>query len=46
MTHVPYGVPGHFREQIGHRGEKLRIAWKKLFAGYRKHYPDLAKQLE
>jgi transketolase len=44
--HVPDGVAEHFREQMGRRGAKLRAAWEKLFAAYRKQYPDLAEQID
>ncbi|MEO6351910.1 MAG: transketolase [Burkholderiaceae bacterium] len=44
--HVPNGVPEHFRAQIGRRGAGLRAAWEKLFADYRRQYPDLADQIE
>lgn len=44
--YVPDGVVEHFRAQIGHRGASLHAAWEKLFAAYRKQYPDLAEQID
>ena len=44
--YVPEGVLAHFGEQIGRRGAGLRAAWEKLFAAYRKQYPDLAEQID
>ena len=44
--YVPEGVLAHFEEQIGRRGAGLRAAWEKLFAAYRKQYPDLAEQID
>ena len=44
--YVPDGVLEHFREQLGRRGATVRAAWEKLFAAYRKQYPDLADQID
>jgi transketolase len=43
---VPDGVYEHFREGIGRRGGELHAQWDKLYAGYAKQYPELAKQLD
>jgi len=44
--YIPDGVTTHFKEQLGRRGAAARAAWEKLFAAYRKQYPDLADQID
>ncbi len=44
--YVPDGVVEHFRAQIGRRGAVLHAAWEKMYAAYRKQYPDLAGQID
>ena len=43
---VPQGVMAHFGAQFGQRGAAARASWRKLFAGYRAQYPDLAEQID
>lgn len=43
---VPGGVKEHFQQQLGLRGANAHAAWDKLYAGYRRQYPDLAAQIE
>jgi transketolase len=43
---VPDGVLDNFRDGIGKRGREERAKWTKLFEGYSKQFPDLAKQLD
>ncbi|MEO5760215.1 MAG: transketolase, partial [Mesorhizobium sp.] len=43
---VPEGVMAHFRAHMGKRGVAAHAAWRKLFAAYRKQYPDLAEQID
>ena len=43
---VPEGVVAHFRAHMGKRGDAAHAAWRKLFAAYRKQYPDLAEQID
>jgi len=43
---VPEEVLKHFQSGIGQRGRKLRAAWDRRFAEYRKQYPDLAAQID
>src|SRR5215813_9805410 len=42
---VPGGVYEHFRDGIGKRGRELNQAWRALFEGYRKQYPELGDRL-
>ncbi len=42
---VPDGVEGHFRQQIGARGAKLRADWMGMFEDYRQQYPALGEEL-
>ena len=42
---VPDGVPDHFKQGIGARGEELRNAWMARFAEYQAQYPELADHL-
>jgi transketolase len=41
---VPEGVPEHFRDGMGKRGQQLREQWTALFSKYKAQYPDLADQ--
>jgi transketolase len=43
---VPEDVLEHFRAGIGARGRELRERWQALFEEYRRHFPDLADELE
>lgn len=43
---VPEEVKADFREGIGSRGRRLRVAWEAKFAEYRKRYPELAEQID
>jgi len=43
---VPEGVLEHFREGIGRRGDQLHAQWVRMFADYKKQYPQLAEQLD
>jgi transketolase len=43
---VPDEVLAHFQEGIGRRGRELSRAWNTLFEDYRKHYPELADEVE
>ncbi|HEU0058625.1 MAG TPA: transketolase [Hyphomicrobiaceae bacterium] len=42
---VPDGVREHFAGGCGARGRRQRQAWDKLWADYRRQYPDLAAQI-
>ncbi|MGH8865706.1 MAG: transketolase family protein [Burkholderiales bacterium] len=44
--YIPDGVAAHFKQQLGRRGAVARAAWAKLFAAYRRQYPDLADQID
>lgn len=43
---VPEEVTAHFRAGIGTRGRGLREAWERLFADYKKRYPEPAREIE
>ena len=43
--YVPDGVIDHFRQGIGARGAKARLAWQELFDRYSKAHPDRAQHL-
>ncbi len=43
---VPEGVLEHFREGVGKRGRELQAEWSRMFADYKKQYPQLAEQLD
>jgi transketolase len=43
---VPNGVREHFDAGIGARGAASRKEWERLFAAYRKQFPDLAAEIE
>jgi len=43
---VPDGVYEHFADNIGKRGATAHAEWNKLFVGYRREYPDLARELD
>ena len=43
---VPEGVQERFTEVMGARGAAARHEWMALFARYREHYPDLAREIE
>lgn len=43
---VPAGVVEHFGTHFGRRGTSAHAAWQKLFADYRRQYPDLATQVD
>jgi transketolase len=43
---VPDGVYDLFSKGIGARGAKARAEWQKLYADYRKQFPELAAQLD
>jgi transketolase len=43
---VPDDVLEHFRSGIGARGRRLREDWQGRFEEYRRHFPDLADELE
>ncbi|HTX38273.1 MAG TPA: transketolase [Bryobacteraceae bacterium] len=43
---VPDGVYEHFAQGIGERGAAARSQWIRLFDGYRKAYPDLAREID
>ena len=43
---VPDGVREHFAAGIGKRGADARSRWQKLFAEYRKQFPDLVTEIE
>jgi transketolase len=43
--YVPDGVIDHFRQGIGARGAKARLAWQDLFDRYSKAHPDRAPHL-
>jgi transketolase len=43
---VPDGVLEHFEQGIGRRGRELRENWVKLFAEYRKEFPELANHIQ
>ncbi len=43
---VPAGVVEHFGAHFGRRGASAHAAWQKLFADYRRQYPDLAAQVD
>jgi transketolase len=44
--YVPDGVLPHMQQGLGTRGATARAAWEKLFAAYRKDYPELAAELD
>ena len=44
--HVPDGVETHFRARFGRRGAAVHAVWEKLFAAYRRQYPDLADEID
>jgi transketolase len=41
--YVPDEVTSHFKKVI-EKGKKAEVQWKKMFEGYAKQYPDLAKE--
>jgi transketolase len=43
---VPDGVREQFDAGIGARGAAARASWELLFADYRRHFPDLAVEIE
>ncbi|HEX4043120.1 MAG TPA: transketolase [Xanthobacteraceae bacterium] len=43
---VPDGVYQQFRDGIGRRGAKLRDEWTESFTGYRKQFPEAAREIE
>jgi transketolase len=43
---VPNGVYEHLESGIGRRGREAREQWEKLFAEYRKQFPELAAELD
>jgi transketolase len=43
---VPDGVYDRFKNGIGKRGAEARAAWNTKFGEYKKHFPQLADQLE
>jgi transketolase len=43
---VPEEVRAHFAAGIGKRGQQLREAWERLFADYKKQYPEPAREIE
>ncbi|HXP17896.1 MAG TPA: transketolase [Terriglobales bacterium] len=43
--YVPDGVIEHFRQGIGARGAKARLAWQELFDRYSQAHPDRAPDL-
>ena len=43
---VPDGVYNQFRENIGRRGRALRDDWEELLAGYRREFPEAAREIE
>ena len=43
---VPEEVRAHFAAGIGTRGRQLREAWERLFADYKKKYPEPAREIE
>src|SRR6516165_10573269 len=43
---VPDGVYDHFRSGVGARGDQARLEWTKLFAQYRKKFPELAAEID
>jgi transketolase len=43
---VPDGVHQRFAERMGARGAERRLEWMALLEGYRKHYPDLAAEID
>jgi transketolase len=43
---VPDGVHERFAELMGARGAKQRHEWNSLFERYRKHYPELAAEID
>ena len=43
---VPPEVPAAFAAKFGARGAKLRAEWEDMFAGYKRQYPELARELE
>ncbi|QDP40284.1 transketolase [Radiobacillus deserti] len=44
--HVPNEVYADFKEKIVDRGSKEEEKWNSLLEGYKKEYPELAKELE
>src|SRR5260370_6757278 len=42
---VPDGVYDQFKSGVGKRGAEARAAWKAQFEEYKKHFPQLADQL-
>ena len=42
---VPDGVQAHFQQNLGQRGDRLRLEWMQAFDDYSAKYPDLADQL-
>ena len=43
---VPEGVREHFQQGIGKRGRELRTAWESKFKEYKRHFPQLANEIE
>ena len=43
---VPNGVYEHFESGVGRRGREARQQWENKFEEYRKHYPQLAAELD
>ena len=43
---VPEGVREHFAAGIGKRGRELRTAWESKFHDYRRHFPQLADEID
>ena len=43
---VPSGVYEHLQSGIGRRGREAREEWEKLFAEYRKQFPELAAEID
>ncbi len=43
---VPDGVYERFADGIGKRGATAHAEWTKLFEGYRREYPELARELD
>src|SRR5262249_27269790 len=44
--YVPDGAREHFTNGIGKRGAEKQMAWEKLFAEYKKSFPEQADHLE
>ena len=42
---VPEGVLEHFRDGVGKRGRELQAQWARMFADYKKQYPQPAEHL-